>query len=110
MGSNPGQRDRVSVLENCQLDTEVGGNGGFDVGGKGGQRRVERVVEAVAVEADAVAGWMEVRLRKCGPRPLNYLPGSGPEIPNREGSRAVRMRIVGYAASDLILRCWRREA
>jgi hypothetical protein len=39
-------------------------------------------------------------LRKSGPRPLNYLPGSGPEIPNREGSRAVRMRIVGYAASD----------
>src|SRR4029450_6801039 len=66
MGCNPGQRDRVSVLENCQLDTEVRGNGDFDVGGKGGQRSVKRVVEAVAVEADAVAAWMEVSNESCG--------------------------------------------
>ena len=120
MGSNPGQRDRVSVLQNCQLDTEVGGNGGFDVGGKGGQRRVERVVEAVAVEADAVAAWMEVSNESCGefhsdapksgPRPLNYFAWIGPRDTGPRGIAAVRMKIVGYAASDLILRCRRREA
>jgi hypothetical protein len=66
MGCDPGQRDRVPVLANCQLDTEVRGHGTFDVGGKGGQRRVERVVEAVAVEAVAVAEWMEVSNESCG--------------------------------------------
>ena len=60
---------RVSVnvsLANCDRYTQIGGNGGFDVGRKGSQRRVERVVERVAVEADVVAVWVEVGEMDCG--------------------------------------------
>ena len=117
MGCNPGQCDRVSILENCQLYTEVGGHGGLDVGGKGGQRRVKRVVEAVAVEAAAVAVWMEVSNESCGEFHSDA-PKSGPRpaelfawIAQRYQTAriaAVRMRIVGYIASNLTLRCRRR--
>ena len=43
-----------------------GGNGGLDVGRKGDQRRVERVVEGVGVEVDVVAEWVEVCDENCG--------------------------------------------
>src|SRR4029450_1712498 len=120
MGCNPGQRDRVSVLANCQLDTEVRGHGGLGVGGQGGQRRVERVVESVAVEADAATEWVEMGDENCGefhsdapksgPRPLSNSAWIGPIDTGPRAIAAVRMRIVGYAASYLTLRCWRREA
>jgi hypothetical protein len=61
---------------------------------KGSQRRVERVVEGVAVEADAVAEWVEVGNENCGefhsdapkkrPRPPSNSAWIGPQTPDRE--------------------------
>jgi hypothetical protein len=80
---------------------------------------VERVVESVAVEADAATEWVEMGDENCGefhsdapksgPRPLSNSAWIGPIDTGPRAIAAVRMRIVGYAASYLTVRCWRRE-
>ena len=93
-GCEPGQRDRVSVLANCQRSTEVGGNGGLDVDRKA-------ISDASSASSRALLsrlmlllnGWRwvtrtvvssTVMLRKSGPRPLSNSAWIGPQTPDRE--------------------------